>query len=220
MSESERSNCIEIKDNYERYSLNHFCIPKHYEDDLQNIMIPRGLVLDRVERVARDIHREFKSGPIVALCVLKGGYQFFKDLLQHIKDLNANAGHSVQLGIDFIRAKSYVNEKSSGEIEIIGNDDFSGLKGKHVLIVEDIIETGNTMKKLVELISQYNPASIKVASLLIKRTGKPCAYKPDFVGFNIPDEFVVGYALDYNEYFRDLDHICVVSNEGVKKYQM
>lgn len=220
MAEPERNDCIRIKDEFEAYSMNHFCIPKHYEGDLETVMIPRGLVLDRVERMARDIHRALRHGPIVALCVLKGGYQFFKDLVQHIKDLNANSGHSVQMGIDFIRLKSYMNESSTGEVQIVGSDDLSGLSGKHVLIVEDIIETGNTMVKLVSTLEKYNPASIKVATLLLKRTGKPCAFKPDHVGFDIPDKFVVGYALDYNEYFRDLDHICVLPPRSIIKYKV
>jgi len=219
MGEAKEVDCITIKDDYERYSLDHFCVPKHYEDDLKNVMIPRGLILDRVERMARDIHRASKSEPIVALCVLKGGYQFFKDLIQHIKDLNANSGHSVQLGIDFIRCKSYVNESSSGDVQIIASDDLATLNGKHVLIVEDIIETGNTMCKLVNELKKYKPTSIRVASLLLKRTGKPCSYKPDYLGFSIPDEFIVGYALDYNEYFRDLDHISVPTEKSIEKYR-
>jgi hypoxanthine phosphoribosyltransferase len=80
-----------------------------------------------------------------------------------------------------------------------------------LLIVEDIIDTGATMVKLLNKLGQYKPASVKVTSLLIKKTDRSNGYIPDYVGFAIPDAFVVGYALDYNEYFRDLDHICVIS---------
>lgn len=79
------------------------------------------------------------------------------------------------------------------------------------MIVEDIIDTGATMVKLLNKLKQYSPASVKVTSLLIKKTDRSNGYIPDYVGFAIPDAFVVGYALDYNEYFRDLDHICVIS---------
>jgi len=220
MAEEKDPNYIVIKDDFEAYSKKYFSIPKHYEDDLEKVLVPRGLVQDRIERMARDIHREIKSGPIVVLCVLKGGYQFMKDLLHFIKVLNANSGHSVQLGIDFIRVKSYVNE-GSGDLQIIGGDSLSSLTGKHVLICEDIVETGKTMSQLVELLkSKASPASIRVATLLVKRTGKPCLFKPDYVGFEIPNYFVVGYALDYNEYFRDLDHICIVPPRSIQKYKM
>lgn len=79
------------------------------------------------------------------------------------------------------------------------------------MIVEDIIDTGTTMVHLLDRLETYNPKSIRVTSLLVKKTSKSNGYIPQYVGFAIPDDFVVGYALDYNEYFRDLDHICVIS---------
>jgi hypoxanthine phosphoribosyltransferase len=79
------------------------------------------------------------------------------------------------------------------------------------LIVEDIIDTGATMVRLLERLADFKPLSVRVTSLLVKKTERSNGYTPDYVGFAIPDAFVVGYALDYNEYFRDLDHICVIS---------
>lgn len=84
--------------------------------------------------------------------------------------------------------------------------------------MEDIIDTGKTMVQLLAKLKQYSPESVKVASLLIKKTPLSNGYIPDYVGFAIPNAFVVGYALDYNEYFRDLDHICVISEHGKEKY--
>lgn len=85
------------------------------------------------------------------------------------------------------------------------------LLGQNLLIVEDIIDTGATMVKLLDRLALVEPKSVRVTSLLIKKTSRSNGYIPDYVGFAIPDAFVVGYALDYNEYFRDLDHICVIS---------
>ncbi|KAK7899477.1 hypothetical protein WMY93_020330 [Mugilogobius chulae] len=150
---------------------------------------------------------------IVALCVLKGGYKFFADLLDYIKALNRNSDRSIPMTVDFIRLKSYYNDQSTGEIKVIGGDDLSTLTGK------DIIDTGKTMKTLLQLLKQYNPKMVKVASLLVKRTPRSVGYRPDYVGFEVPDKFVVGYALDYNEYFRDLNHICVISETGKEKYK-
>ncbi|KAM4768074.1 hypoxanthine-guanine phosphoribosyltransferase isoform 1-T1 [Cyanocitta cristata] len=216
-SGSENPTCI--GDDEQGYDLDLFCIPKHYADDLEKVYIPHGLIMDRTERLAREIMKGMGGHHIVALCVLKGGYKFFADLLDYIKALNRNSDKSIPMTVDFIRLKSYCNDQSTGDIKVIGGDDLSTLTGKNVLIVEDIIDTGKTMKTLLSLLKQYNPKMVKVASLLVKRTPRSVGYRPDFVGFEVPDKFVVGYALDYNEYFRDLNHICVISETGKQKYK-
>lgn len=197
-----------------------FCIPRHYEDDVESVMIPKGLIINRTERLARDICQDLCNGPLIALCVLKGGYQFFSHLCEAIINYNGNSGHSVPFSIDFVRLKSYENDMSNSEVKVVGGDDLSTLTGKAVLIVEDIIDTGKTMKKMLEIVEKYKPAQVRVVSLLVKRTPQSSGYRPDYIGFEIPDHFVVGYALDYNEYFRDLHHICVISETGKKKYQI
>ncbi|CAB3993103.1 hypoxanthine-guanine phosphoribosyltransferase-like [Paramuricea clavata] len=210
---------IKIEDD-QTFSKQMFCIPQHYEDYLESVMIPKGLILNRTERLARDICRDLCHGPLVALCCLKGGYQFFSHLSEFIINYNGTSGHSVPFSIDFIRLKSYENDGSTNDVKIIGGDDLSSVKGKNVLIVEDIIDTGKTMKKLLEVISQFKPAQVKVVSMLVKRTPlRSSSYRPDYIGFEIPDKFVVGYALDYNEYFRDLNHICIINKEGIEKYR-
>ncbi|XP_025094267.1 hypoxanthine-guanine phosphoribosyltransferase-like isoform X2 [Pomacea canaliculata] len=210
--------CIKIEDDDPGYPLDVLSVPRHYEEDLERILIPGGLINDRTERMARDIISDFQHEAIVGLCVLKGGYKFFTDLLDKIKIINRSSGQSVPMSVDFIRLKSYLNDQSTGAIEVIGGDNLEDLEGKNVLVVEDIIDTGNTMKQLLTLLQTVRPKSIKVASLLVKRTSKSSGYKPDYAGFEIPDLFVVGYALDYNEYFRDLNHIGVISETGKKKY--
>uniref|UniRef100_A0AAQ4NN06 Hypoxanthine phosphoribosyltransferase n=1 Tax=Gasterosteus aculeatus aculeatus TaxID=481459 RepID=A0AAQ4NN06_GASAC len=204
---------FQINDDEQGYDLNLFCIPKHYATDLDRVYIPHGLIMDRTERLAREIMKEMGGDHIVALCVLKGGYKFFADLLDYIKALNRNSDRSIPMTVDFIRLKSYCNDQSTGEIKVIGGDDLCTLTGK------DIIDTGKTMQTLLELLKQFNPKMVKVASLLVKRTPRSVGYRPDYVGFEVPDKFVVGYALDYNEYFRDLNHICVISETGKEKYK-
>ncbi|KAB0386621.1 hypothetical protein FD755_001577 [Muntiacus reevesi] len=196
------SSSIVISDDEPGYDLDLFCIPNHYAEDLEKVFIPHGLIMDRTERLARD-----------------GGCKFFADLLDYIKVLNRNSDRSIPMTVDFIRLKSYCNDQSTGDIKVIGGDDLSTLTGKNVLIVEDIIDTGKTMQALLSLVKRYNPKMVKVASLLVKRTPRSVGYRPDFVGFEIPDKFVVGYALDYNEHFRDLNHVCVISNTGKAKYK-
>ncbi|XP_050418337.1 hypoxanthine-guanine phosphoribosyltransferase isoform X4 [Patella vulgata] len=208
---------IVLEDDYTGYPLDMFCIPKHYEDSLEHVLIPAGLINDRIERLARDIIQDFRNEALTGLCVLKGGYKFFTDLLDKIKALNRNSEESVPLAVDFIRVKSYT-DTTSGDLQVTGIDNLDHLTGKNVLIVEDIIDTGKTMKKLLEVLQKHNPKSIKVASLLTKRRPGDGVYKPDYLGFEVPNKFVVGYALDYNEYFRDLSHICVINQRGIEKY--
>ncbi|KAG9340978.1 hypothetical protein JZ751_020172 [Albula glossodonta] len=102
--------------------------------------------------------RDMGGHHIVALCVLKGGYKFFADLLDYIKALNRNSDRSIPMTVDFIRLKSYCNDQSTGEIKVIGGDDLSTLTGK------DIIDTGKTMKTLLQLLKRYSPKMVKVAS--------------------------------------------------------
>ncbi|ROJ64715.1 Hypoxanthine-guanine phosphoribosyltransferase [Anabarilius grahami] len=189
---------LEIADDSKGHELSLFCVPKHYEEDLDSVIIPNGLIKDRTERLARDIVRDMGGHHIVALCVLKGGYKFFADLMDYIKTLNQNSDKSVPLTVDFIRLKSYSNDQSTNCVKVIGGDELSALSGK------DIVETGRTMETLLKLLNECHPKMVKVVSLLVKRTPRSSGYRPDYIGFEVPDKFLVGYALDYNEYFRDL----------------
>jgi len=213
---------INLPDDYAGFDTKLFCIPKHYEDSVGSVLIPHGMIQDRIEKLARDLFSDVMNQgkePMHVICVLKGGYKFFSDLLDYVNRLNSNNTEgSVQISVDFIRLKSYTND-TSGEIQIIGLDKLDALAGRNVLIVEDIIDTGKTMSKLLFTLNKFNPKSVKVACLLRKRTPLSSGYAPDYVGFEIPDKFLVGYALDYNEYFRDLMHICVISDNGIVKYK-
>uniref|UniRef100_A0A8C9C9S3 Hypoxanthine phosphoribosyltransferase n=1 Tax=Phocoena sinus TaxID=42100 RepID=A0A8C9C9S3_PHOSS len=201
-----RSPSVAISDDAPGYDLDLFCRPNQYAEDLEKVFIPHGLIMDRAERLARDVMKEMGGHHIVALWVLKGGYKFFVDL-------------SRPMTVDFIRLKSYCNDQSTGDIKVIGGDDLSTLTGKNVLIVDDIIDTGKTRQTLLSLVKQHNPKMVKAASLLVQRTPRSVGYRPDFVRFEIPDKSVVGYAPDYNEYSRDLNHGCVISETGKAKYK-
>ncbi|KFQ54124.1 Hypoxanthine-guanine phosphoribosyltransferase, partial [Pelecanus crispus] len=183
-----------IGDDEQGYDLDLFCIPKHYADDLEKVYIPHGLIMDRTERLAREIMKGMGGHHIVALCVLKGGYKFFADLLDYIKALNRNSDKSIPMTVDFIRLKSYCNDQSTGDIKVIGGDDLSTLTGKKLknatltcliffltcgFYFQDIIDTGKTMKTLLSLLKQYKPKMVKVASLLVKRTPRSVGYRPD-----------------------------------------
>ncbi|NXA31936.1 PRDC1 protein, partial [Eudromia elegans] len=226
---------IQISDNWPGYSLDLFTYPQHYYGDLEYVLIPHGIIVDRTERLAKDIMQDIGDNDIVVLCVLKGGYKFCADLVEHIKNLSRNSERFISMKVDFVRLKSYHNDQSMQDMQMIGGDDLSKLTGKvyflffallcvlltvFSLFYKDIVGTGRTMKVLLNNIEKYKPKMIKVASLLVKRTSRPDGYRPDYYGFEIPNLFVVGYALDYNEHFRDLNHICVINDHGKAKYRV
>ncbi|KAA3673039.1 hypoxanthine phosphoribosyltransferase [Paragonimus westermani] len=156
-----------------------------YESYVDHVLIPNGMVKDRIEKMALNIVTSFgndKARSVTLLCVLKGGFRFLADLIHALESTIMARGTSLPMSMDFARIKSYVD----------------------ILVVEDIIDTGKTMRYLLKYLESLSPRSVKVASLLLKRTPLSSGYKPDFTGFEIPDRFVVGYAFDYNDHFRDM----------------
>uniref|UniRef100_A0A3B4G131 Hypoxanthine-guanine phosphoribosyltransferase-like n=1 Tax=Pundamilia nyererei TaxID=303518 RepID=A0A3B4G131_9CICH len=207
-----RSEGIVIKDDWPGYSLDLFSYPAHYSGDLDCVIIPHGVIMDRTERLARNIMDDLGNHAIVVLCVLKGGYQFCADLVDRIKDLSHNSNRTIPMTVHFIRLKSYLNDESTEDLHILGGEDLSLLAGK------GIVGTGKTMKTLLKHVEAFGPKMIKVSQTI----GNICLchFVLSDVGFEIPNRFVVGYALDYNEYFRDLSHICVISDTGKMKYKI
>jgi len=220
MADTKPHKSIQIAEDDEGIPIDMLSIPLHYRNDLENVLIPHGLILDRTEALATEIFNDFGNEPLICLCVLKGGYKFFADLTDRIQSKNRTNGHkSLPMMIDFIRLKSYHNTESQGEVQIIGSDDMSNIKGKNVLIVEDIVDTGRTIIKLLNTLKKFEPKDVRVCSLLTKRTPKSNGYMPHYAGFSIPEKFVIGYALDLNEHFRDLEHICVIKPSSISKYE-
>jgi len=215
--ENTRQPPIYVSDDLE-YALGDFLVPFQYRDTLQSIMIPHGLIQDRVIKLAHDIRHAYSNITVHLMCVLKGGSTFFSDLLRCLQLFHDyNDKDYVPFTFDFIKVKSYVGTESSGTVRITGGD-ITKLEGKHILLVEDIVDTGRTMSLLIPTLKAQGPASVKCASLLEKRTPKSCGYKADFVGFSIPEKFVVGYCLDYNEMYRDFKHIGVLNEIGIERY--
>lgn len=140
------------------------------------------------------------------------------DLIRAIGQLQVNSSSlRVPYTFDFIRAKSYEGTESTGKVTVTGVK-LEELKGRHVVLVEDIIDTGKTMSILVPMMEEHC-RSVRVASLLNKRNPAAVGFKAHYVGFDIPDKFVVGYNLDYNEAFREMDHICVINAKGIDAFK-
>ncbi|VDM61735.1 unnamed protein product [Angiostrongylus costaricensis] len=205
-----------IPDDFEM-PLNAFDIPRCYEGDLSAVVITEGLIRDRVRRLAKDIHETIGADQLSLLCVLKGSYKFFNALVDELG--NARWLCKEPMTVDFIRCKSYEDDVSSGTVQIIGLSNLEELRGKNVLVVDDIVDTGLTLSKLIHTLEQCGAKKIWTALLLSKRVPRKVTITEDFVAFNIPNKFIVGYGLDYNQKFRDLNHICVMSPAGIDKYK-
>ena len=177
--------------------------------------------MDRIDKLAKDIREDYGDITIHLLCVLKGGSTFFHDLVSRLRNHHKfNECSHIPFTFDFIRVKSYKGTESSGDVKITTlGADIAKLEGKHCLLVEDIIDSGLTMSRLVPYLETLKPKSVKVASLLEKRTSRSCGFLADYVGFSIPDKFVIGYCLDYNEVYRDMLHIGVITPLGIERFK-
>ena len=168
------------------------------------VLISREQIARRVTELGEQITRDYRGDRIIFVGVLKGASFFLSDLARQVQ-LDAT--------FDFISVSSYGSaQRSSGEVRLVKDVDDS-LEGKNVIITEDILDTGLTMSFLRKQFLNHHPKSLKIATLLDKVSRRVTEIQGDYVGFEIPDEFVVGYGLDYAERYRNLPDICVLPPE-------
>jgi hypoxanthine phosphoribosyltransferase len=166
------------------------------------ILISGRRIQKRIQALARKIRKDFPAEPLHLVSVLKGGVFFLTDLARSI---------SGEVSFDFIAVSSYgQNTRSSGQVRLTRDLD-SSIEGKTVILVEDILDTGMTLQYLLRLFRQRKPKHLRVAVLLDKPDRRIAAVRADYVGFSIPNEFVVGYGLDYSERYRNLPYVGVLS---------
>jgi len=165
------------------------------------VLLSEEEVNKRVAELGAQISKDYEGEEVHLICVLKGGAMFTCDLAKRI---------TVPVSFDFMSVSSYGSgTTSTGVVRIIKDLDES-LEGKNVLIVEDIIDTGRTLSYLLEILKQRKPKSLKLCTLLDKPERRVTDVTVDYTGFNIPDEFVIGYGLDYDQRYRNLPYIGVV----------
>ncbi|MBE5966004.1 MAG: hypoxanthine phosphoribosyltransferase [Lachnospiraceae bacterium] len=166
-----------------------------------NVLIPEEKVTERIKELAEQISKDYEGKQLHLICILKGSVVFSCDLAKRI---------TVPVIFDFMSVSSYGNETiSSGRVRILKDLDES-IQGKDVLIVEDIIDSGRTLAYLKDLLSSRAPASLNICTLLDKPDRRETEVDVKYVGFGIPDKFVVGYGLDYNQLYRNLPYVGVV----------
>lgn len=165
------------------------------------VLLSEEEVAARIGKMGEQISRDYAGKSIHMVCVLKGGSFFMCELAKRI---------TVPVSLDFMSVSSYGSDtKSSGVVKIVKDLDES-LQGKDVLVVEDIVDSGRTLSYLLEMLQDRGPASLRLCTLLDKPDRRVIDVKVDYTGFRIPDEFVVGYGLDYNQLYRNLPYIGVV----------
>ncbi len=180
------------------------------EKDIARVLLTEEQLQARVQELGRQIAWDYRGKNPAMVCILKGAIMFYTDLLRAIP---------IQLSMDFMAVSSYGKRtKSSGEVEI-RKDLSTSIENRHVIIVEDIIDSGFTLTYLTRMLSARGAASIKLCTLLDKpsRRAPGITLKSDYAGFEIGDDFVVGYGLDYDEAYRNLPYIGVLKPEVYEK---
>ena len=175
------------------------------EHEIKKVLFSAEEIKTRVAELGKILTEDYKNKNPLLICPLKGSIMFFSDIVREIK---------IPCEIDFMTVSSYnSNTVSSGEIKIL-KDLTENINGRHVIIIEDIIDTGLTLYNLKKMLSSRNPESLKICTLLDKPSRRIADIKGDYCGFVIPDKFVVGYGMDLNEKYRNLPFIGIYESEN------
>lgn len=176
------------------------------KDIIDHILVDEASVKSRVAELGQAISTDYEGKDLVLICVLKGGIAFLTDLMRQL---------TIPHEIDFMAISSYGGQRteSSGVVRIL-MDLHANIAGRHVLLVEDIVDSGRTMDYLLRMLQAREPASLRVCTLLSKPSRRVIDVSLDYVGFDIPDEFVLGYGLDYDEKYRNLPYVAVLKQAG------
>lgn len=175
-----------------------------FNKKIKRIIISKDEIAQEIKKVGRQISDSYKDCPVLLVCILKGSIVFFSDLCREI---------TIPCEMGFICAKSYYNNTvSSGNVKITMDLEHD-ISKYHVIILEDIIDTGRTLSDIVKILKGRNPLSLKIVTLLDKPSRRVVDLKPDISLFTIPDYFVIGYGLDVGEYFRNLPYIAEYNSE-------
>jgi hypoxanthine phosphoribosyltransferase len=173
-----------------------------WQEYVEEVLVSEGTLQERIAELGTQISADYEGKDLLLVCVLKGGVMFLTDLMRHI---------SIPHRIDFMAISSYGTgaRESSGIVRIL-MDLSTDIKGRDVLIVEDIIDTGHTLDYILRLLQTRNPASLRVCCLLDKPSRREVPIAVDYLGFSIPDKYVFGYGLDLDEYYRDLPMVATL----------
>lgn len=169
---------------------------------IEKVLITKEQIQERVKQMGEQITKDYEGKAPYMVCILKGSIVFFADLIRNV---------DLPVVVDTMVVSSYGNSTiSSGNVRV-KKDLAEDIAGRDVIVVEDIIDSGHTLNALTKLLRDRNPASLKVVTFLDKPSRRKVEFEGDYVGFEVPDEFVIGYGLDYNERYRNLPYVGVLS---------
>lgn len=173
-----------------------------YGKEIERVLITKEQIAKRVKELAEQINKDYEGKQVVLICTLRGAVLFFADLFRELTG---------EVEADFIAVSSYgAGTSTSGEVKLI-KDLSAPVTGKHLIVVEDIVDTGVTLSYLKKLLQARSPQSVKICSLLDKPSRRKVELEADYIGFEIENEYVVGYGLDYDQRMRNLPEVCVLS---------
>ena len=173
---------------------------------VEEVLLSHNDIVKICEKLGKQLTNEYKGKNPVLIGLLKGSVPFLAELIKHI---------SCDLEIDFMQVSSYKGVKSTGTVVML-KDIITAVKGRHVLLVEDIVDTGLTLKEVMNVMDDRGAESIEIVTLLDKPENRVVEMKPKYVGHTIPNKFVIGFGLDFNEKYRNLDYIGVLKESEYK----
>ena len=168
--------------------------------DIEKILLSREEIETRTAELAVDLKADYNGKNPILLCLLKGSTMFMSELMKTL---------DIDLQIDFMDVSSYDGAESTGDVRIVKDLD-SSVRGRHIIIAEDIVDTGRTLEKVIELLVSRGAATVEMVTLLDKPEARVSPVAAKYVGFSIPKSFVVGFGLDYNEKYRNLPYIGIL----------
>lgn len=175
--------------------------------DVDSILVTEEQIVNRCDEIGKQISKDYAGKRPILIALLKGSVPFLSELMKHI---------DIDMEIEFMDVSSYSGTESTGEVKIVKDLDCS-IKGLDVIIIEDIIDTGRTLKTVKQLLYSKGANSVKVASLLDKKERRVVEIEGDYIGFNIPDAFVIGFGLDFNQKYRNLPYVGVLKEDCYKE---
>jgi hypoxanthine phosphoribosyltransferase len=176
-------------------------VPARTHEDIEQVLITQEQIAERVRQLAAELRPLYAGGDLILVGVLKGAIMFMTDLARELR---------LPLEMDFMAVSSYGNAAQSSGVVRINKDLDTNIEGRNVLLVEDVVDSGHTLRYLLDNLRNRNPASLRVCALLDKQVPRKADVPVEHVGFTIPDRFVVGYGLDFAEHYRNLPYIGVL----------
>lgn len=178
---------------------------KFIEQDVKKVLVSSEQIEERCLELAREIEVDYDDKTPMLLCLLNGALPFMATLVKNIR---------TDIEFQCVKVSSYVGTSTTGDVSL-GSFDVSKFEGRDVLIVEDIVDTGLTIKKVIEYLNSLGVKSVEVITLLDKPSRREAEVSPKYIGFTIPNEFVIGFGLDYNEKYRNLPYVGVLKEEAI-----